>query len=202
MVASVEEYPESLVDRRKISLQEVIYFELLLEIDALDSTFGDIWSPLALRIRKKPVDPFSAVKKNELDDVLSLWQEAFEWTYYDQALSAIATQRRNYQVENAKSFQSIFCVDYRAFSFRKYLEMFDTQSETFGSPGFFNVEFFFQPANGKSYTKLCPAPITPKYLIKEKRPDEKNESDLHLTKHTNTLFRGWLITQTLGFISA
>jgi uncharacterized protein YbcC (UPF0753/DUF2309 family) len=142
------------------------------------------------------------MKKNELDDVLSLWQEAFEWTFYDQALAAITTQRRNYQAENAKSFQSIFCVDDRAFSFRKYLEMFDTRSETFGSPGFFNVEFFFQPASGKSYTKLCPAPITPKYLIKEKGSDEKNEIDLHLTKHTHTLFRGWLITQTLGFISA
>lgn len=201
IVASVEDNPDSLLDRRKTSLQEVIYFELLLEIDALDSTFGDIWSPLAQRIRKNPVDPFSAVRKNELDDVLSVWQEAFEWTYYDQALSAITSQKRNYQGENAKSFQSIFCVDDRAFSFRKYLEMFDSRCETFGSPGFFNVEFFFQPASGKSYTKLCPAPITPKYLIKEKGSDEKNETDLHLTKHTHTLFRGWLITQTMGFIS-
>ena len=202
MAASVEQFPDSLVDSRSISLHDVIYFELLLEIDALDSTFGNIWAPLALKIKKKPVDPFSAMKKNELDEVLAFWQEAFEWTYYDQALSAIATQRQNYQPQPVKSFQSIFCVDDRAFSFRKYLELYDARCETFGTPGFFNVEFFFQPANGKSYTKLCPASITPKYLIKEQGSDEKKESEFHFTKHSHTLFRGWLITQTLGFIFA
>jgi uncharacterized protein len=202
MVASVETFPDSLVDRRNISLHDIIYFELLLEIDALDSAFGNIWSPLALKIKKKPVDPFSGMKKYEVDDVLSLWQEAYEWTYYDQALSAIASQRQNYQPQHIKSFQSIFCVDDRAFSFRKYLELYDARCETFGSPGFFNVEFFFQPANGKFYTKLCPASVTPKYLIKEKGSDEKKETEFHLTKHSHTLFRGWLITQTLGFVSA
>lgn len=202
MVASVESNPDSLLDRRKISLREVIYFELLLEIDALDSTFGTSWTPLAMRIRKKPVDLFSPVRKHEIDDVLSLWQEAFEWTYYDQALSAISRQRQNLQPDSVKSFQSIFCIDDRAFSFRKYLEMYDDRCETFGSPGFFNVEFFFQPSNGKFYTKLCPAPVTPRYLIKEKSSDEKKETHLHLTKHSHTLFRGWFLTQTLGFLSA
>ncbi len=202
MVASVEDHPESLLDERTISLHDIIYFELLLEIDALDSTFGETWRPLAKRIRKKPLDPFRPTKKTELDEVLSLWQLALEWTYYDQALSAITSQRRNNQAEKVKSFQSIFCVDDRGCSFRKYLELFDDGCETFGTPGFFNVEFFFQPANGKSYTKLCPAPITPKYLIKEKGSDEKQDTDLHLANHSHTLLRGWLITQTMGFISA
>lgn len=202
IVASVEDHPESLLDKRSISLHDLIYFELLLEIDALDATFGENWLPLTRRIRKKPNDLFRPTKRTELDEVLSLWQQAFEWTYYDQALSAITSQRRNNLTEKTKSFQSIFCVDDRAFSFRKYLELFDDECETFGSPGFFNVEFFFQPANGKSYTKLCPAPLTPRYLIKEKGPDEKLDTDIHLTRHSHTLFRGWLLSQTLGFISA
>lgn len=202
MVASIEEHPEALLDSRKISLHDVIYFELLLEIDALDSSFGDIWSPLALKVKHKPTDLFAEVKKEELDDVNSLWQEAFEWTYYDQVLSGIVNQKRTIQAPQTKSFQAVFCIDDRVFSFRHYLEKYDGQCETFGSPGFFNVEFFFQPANGKFYTKLCPAPVTPKYLIKEKGSNEKKEKDLHLTKHSHTLFRGALITQTLGFISA
>ncbi len=202
MVAAVENHPDSLMDQRKICLHDVIYFELLLEIDALDSTFGDIWAPMAIRIRKKPTDPFSSTTRTELDDVLSLWQEAFEWTYYDQALSAITSQRLTNQKQDTIQFQAVFCIDDRSFSMRKYLEMFENKCETFGSPGFFNVEFYFQPVNGKAYTKLCPVSVTPKYLIKEKGVEEKQDEDLHMTKHSHTFFRGWLLTQTLGFVSA
>jgi uncharacterized protein YbcC (UPF0753/DUF2309 family) len=74
--------------------------------------------------------------------------------------------------------------------------------ETFGTPGFFSVEFFFQPDHGKFYTKLCPAPVTPKYLIKEIGVRRKHEKDAHFTKHSHSLFSGWLISQTLGFWSA
>ncbi len=203
MVAYIEDHPQSLLDTKKVSLHDFVFFELLLEIDALDSTFGNIWAPLSLKVRKKPVDLFAEEEiKSELDEVLSMWQEAFEWTHYDQALSGILNQKRNQQQSALKSFQAIFCIDDRSFSFRHYLEKFDSQCETYGTPGFFNVEFFFQPGSGKFYTKLCPAPVTPKYLIKETASNEKKEKDVHFTKHSHTLFRGWFITQTLGFISA
>jgi uncharacterized protein YbcC (UPF0753/DUF2309 family) len=204
IVANVEDNPNALLDSKRISLHDIIYFELLLEIDALDSTFGEIWSPLSLKIKAKPVDLFAPVVRNELDDVLSLWQEAFEWTYYDQVLSAIGSPKPvNFDTTpKSKSFQVVVCVDDRGFSFRHYLERIDRQCETFGSPGFFNVEFFFQPINGKFYTKLCPANVTPKYLIKEVGSIEVVDRDVHLAKHSHTLFRGWLVTQTLGFISA
>jgi uncharacterized protein len=96
----------------------------------------------------------------------------------------------------------MFCIDDRECSFRRYLEQFDPACETYGTPGFFSVEFFFKPEHGKFYTKLCPAPVTPKYLIKEIDTKEKRKTDPHFTKHSHSLFRGWLITQTLGFWSA
>ena len=92
MVASVEDNPENLLDPKKISLHDIIYFELLLEIDALDFTFGEIWSPLAFKITKRPVDLFSPVTNTELDEVSSIWQEALEWSYYDQVLSGMKEQ--------------------------------------------------------------------------------------------------------------
>lgn len=202
MVASIEQQPENLLDTKSISLHDVIYFELLLEIDALDSTFGDIWSPLALKVKKRPVELFGDVDRTELNEVLSFWQEAFEWSYYDQVLSGIKSPNIQSEKISSKSFQAMFCIDDRAFSLRHYLEKFDPSCETFGTPGFFNVEFFFKPENGKFYTKLCPAPVTPKYLIQEKGSNGKQKKDVHFTKHSHTLFRGWLITQTLGFISA
>ena len=67
----------------------------------------------------------------------------------------------------AASFQAIFCIDEREDSIRRHIEAVDKNCETFGAPGFFGVEFYFQQQGSKFYDKLCPAPVTPKYLIKE-----------------------------------
>lgn len=201
LVASIEDQPEHLLDQKKISLHDVIYFELLLEIDALDSTFGEIWSPLAFKLAKRPADLFGDVTPTELNEVLRLWQEAFEWSYYDQVLWGLKNQQHYKEKIIAKSFQALFCIDERAFSFRHYIEKFDKQCETFGTPGFFNVEFFFKPEHGKFYTKLCPAQVTPGHVIQEVGSPETYRKDVHFTRQSHTLFRGWLVTQTLGFVA-
>jgi uncharacterized protein YbcC (UPF0753/DUF2309 family) len=202
MVSAVEDQPQTLLDARKISLHDLIVFELLLEIDALDDHFGEGWLPLCKRIKEKPVDLFAKYEPTELDEVTNLWQEAYEWSYYDEVLKGLQTTNQGGPVIKVKSFQAMFCIDDRACSLRRYLEKHDPACETFGTPGFFGVEFFFQLDHGKFYTKLCPAPITPKYLIKEIGVRRKHEKDVHFTKHSHSLFSGWLISQTLGFWSA
>lgn len=202
MVSSIEDQPQTLLDQRKISLHDLIVLELLLEIDALDLHFGKNWSPLGLKLDTDPIELFTPVPKTELNEVASLWQEAFEWSFYDQVLAGIHAESNEKKVASQKTFQAMFCIDDRECSVRRYLEKYDPACETFGTPGFFGVEFFFQPEHGKFYTKLCPAPVTPKYLIKEIGTKEKRAKDVHFTKHTHSLFRGWLITQTLGFWSA
>ncbi|MDZ7649116.1 MAG: putative inorganic carbon transporter subunit DabA [Cytophagales bacterium] len=39
-------------------------------------------------------------------------------------------------------------------------------------------------------------------MIKEIGVRRKHEKDVHFTKHSHSLFSGWLISQTLGFWSA
>ncbi len=203
MVSVIENNPKSLIDTRKISLKDLITLELLFEIDALDMQFGiNIWSPLGIRLTEKPVELFSEVKETELDAVLTIWQESFEWTYYDEVLAGLLNKKKSPEKIVTSSFQAMFCIDDREISLRDYLEKLDTNCETFGTPGFFNVEFFFQPEQGKFYTKLCPAPVTPKYLIKELGVNGKRKTDVHFNKEANSLFGGWLISQTLGFESA
>jgi hypothetical protein len=202
MVSAIEDQPQTLLDHKKISLRDLATFELLLEIDALESHFGARWSPLSTKLQSKPDDLFAAFPETERHEVLSLWQEAFEWTYYDNVLAGVRVQHDERPEHPEKSFQAMFCIDDREFSLRHYLEKFDSGCETFGTPGFFGVEFFFKPEHGKFYTKLCPAPVTPKYLIKESGVRGKRKKDVHFTKRSHTLFRGWLITQTLGFWSA
>lgn len=200
LVSTIEDHPQTLLDQRKVSLHDLIVLELLLEIDALDDQFQEQWNPLTSRLEDPPLAILVPAESTDLDRTLALWQEAFEWTYYDQVLEGLKEARR--PEEKSVTFQALFCIDDRECSFRRYLEKMDSCCATYGTPGFFGVEFFFQPQRGKFYTKLCPAPINPGFLIKEKEGKTKREIDFHLSKHTHSLIRGWLISQTMGFWSA
>lgn len=203
MVSTIESQPQTLLDQKKITLRELITFELLLEVDAMDVHFGEGWLPLSSRLVEKPGELFAGIAESGLNEVTSIWQEAYEWSYYDEVLDGILkNKRRETKEPGLKSFQAMFCIDDRECSFRRYLEKFDPACETYGTPGFFSVEFYFKPEHGKFYTKLCPAPLTPKYLIKELGTKGKRETDVNFSKHTHSLFGGWMITQTLGFWSA
>lgn len=200
MVAAVESNPDCLLNPKLITLRELIFLELLLEIDALDYELGTGWKPLGQSVSEKPEHLLSDVSLNELDNVLSIWQDAFEWSYYDEVLSGIISGKGlSKELKSTSSFQAIFCIDERECSFRRNLELVDKNCETFGSPGFFGVEFYFQPENGKFYDKLCPAPVTPKYLIKEYQVKDKRKHELLYSGKSNTLLMGAIMTITLGF---
>ncbi len=202
MISVIEDQPQTLLDQRKISIHDLIVFELLLEIDALDDHLGKSWSPLSRSLKEKPTPLFAEVPETEYNEVMAIWQKAFEWTYYDEVLAGVKGNKKQKKLIANKSFQAMFCIDDRECSLRRYLEKIDPSCETFGTPGFFSVEFFFQPEGGKFYTKLCPAPVKPKYLIKELDSKGKREQDAYFTKHSHSFYGGWLISQTLGFWSA
>lgn len=202
IVSVIEDAPETLLDTKKISLKDIIIFELLLEIDAMDTRFGEIWSPLGLKVREDFTDLFAEVPETEFHTVMSLWQDAFEWSYYDDVLGGLMQKKGIKTQVERKDFQATFCIDDRETSLRDYLEKTNPACETFATPGFFGVEFFFRPEHGKSYTKQCPAPITPKFLIRELGVKGGRKKDPHFAKHTHGLVRGLFITPTLGFWSA
>lgn len=203
MVAAIESNPSVLLDTKLISLKELILFELLLEIDALESTIGNNFTPLGEFLFGKPVDLFTPKAETELIIVLKILQNAFEWSYYDEVLAGI--REVSYQKTDTlttPTFQAIFCIDERECSLRRHVESCDKQSETLGSPGFFGVEFYFQPQGAKFYDKLCPAPVTPKYLIKESNVSSERPHDVLYDAKVQTLFGGLTSTFTLGFAAA
>ncbi|MFN7014232.1 MAG: putative inorganic carbon transporter subunit DabA, partial [Bacteroidia bacterium] len=204
MVSVLEDNPHLLLDKRKISLSEFITFELLLEIDALDKKFGEEnWEPLSNNVTTsiKEANLFQEIEKSELFEVYALWQEIFEWTYYDQVLLGLSSAPIIEKKKN-NNVQAILCIDDRECSFRRYLEELIPGCETFGTAGFFNVEFYFQPEHGKFYTKVCPAPVTPKVLIKEYEAKKRHHTEWHFNKNGQGVAGGWIISQTLGFWSA
>jgi uncharacterized protein YbcC (UPF0753/DUF2309 family) len=203
MIAVLEDNPQSLLDKRSIRLEDYIILELLLEIDALDKKFGEgKWKSLSNFIEPNSIENlFSDVKHSELFEVYALWQEIYEWSYYDQVLLGLQSGKGN-GLKNKKEVQAVLCIDDRECSFRRYIEEEIPNSETFGTAGFFNVEFYFQPEHGKFYTKVCPAPVTPKVLIKEYEAKKRHNSDWQLNKNGQSVSGGWLVSQTLGFWSA
>jgi uncharacterized protein YbcC (UPF0753/DUF2309 family) len=202
MVSTLEDRPESLLYAKKISLEDMIVLELLLEIDALTSRLGEEWEPLGNTVTQPPVDMFADEPSTELQEVIKIWQDAFEWTYYDTVLSGVMHTLPADLAAKAtpKSFQSIFCIDDREYSLRTYVESLDSHCETFGAPGFFGVEFYFHPAHAKFYDKLCPAPVDPKYLIKEvvKNDSRVHQKEIMYNKHSHKLVRGFLLSYLLG----
>ena len=202
MVATLEKMPKALLDSRKMCLKDFILVELLFEIDTLDHHLGVNWKPLGLQIKKNNLEVFKPSHKTELFEIYSIWQDAFEWSYYFEVLNGIVKNEHKALPKTQNSFYAFFCIDDRECSLRRYIEQLDSNALTFGTPGFFNVEFYFQPQNSNFYTKVCPAPLHPKHLIKELGSKEKNKQDAHFGKHSHALITGWLVAQTLGFWSA
>ena len=202
IVSAVEDKPESLLYPKKIALEDMIILELLLEIDALTHRLGDNWEPLGNNITEPPVDLFVDAPTTELQEVIKIWHDAFEWSYYDTVLAGMTlappAQPPNEKVSE-KSFQAVFCIDEREYSLRTYVESLDSNCETLGAPGFFGVEFYFHPAHAKFYDKLCPAPVTPQYLIKEiEAAPRAHGKEVMYSKHSHKLVRGALSSYLLG----
>ncbi len=202
IVSAIEDNPSTLLDPRHITLHDLIVLELLMEIDALDYALGTDWLPLRVAstgITDQLFDPVSFTEENEWQN---LWQEAYEWGYYNEVLAALAYAKADTAVNKTPVFQAMFCIDDRGCSIRRHIELIEPGCETFGTPGFFGVEFYYKPEHGKFIAKLCPAPVSPAYLIKETGSTKKYQKDVHLTKHSYSLLSGWFISQTLGFWSA
>jgi uncharacterized protein len=202
MVSVIENNPNSLIDQRAITLEELIRFELLLEIDALDDQFGNIWAPLGLKIKDGLPKLSDTEKESESFEVRKIYQEALEWSYYDTVLGGLQIASLIAKDTKESSFQALFCIDDRECSLRRHIEEIDPSCQTFGTAGFFNVEFYFQPEHSEFKTKVCPAPVTPKFLIKEVENKNRVKQDFHFGRHSHGLFGGWILTHTLGFWSA
>lgn len=211
-ISAVEDNPQTLLDRKQITLKELLEFELLMELDALNHALGNKWKPLAKNVTGPPVHLFADVPKTEFAEVIELWQDAFEWSYYDSVLKGISMYGEKRMAVNGLGFispssdehagpslQAIFCIDEREDSIRRHIEAVDKKAETFGAPGFFGVEFYFQQEGGKFYDKLCPAPVTPKYLIKEHDAKSTRKDELIYTKHTHGILSGFILSISFGF---
>ena len=202
MVALLDDNPNAVLVDKPISLKDFMLVELLMELDILNLELGSRWNPLSNNLNQQPLDVLSETEKTELDEVLKIWQDAFEWSYYDDILSGLKFNLENPKtIPVKKKFQAIFCIDERECSIRRHLEFVAPDIETFGAPGFFGVEFYYKQFGAKFNDKLCPAPVTPKYLIKEFDVSSHRKRDIMFSQNNHSLFQGYFSTLFLGFVS-
>ena len=205
LISVLELNPEHLQFPRKLQFHEALAFELLLEVDYIESRVlakARAFTPLCQL--KKSLHTLSPSSEDILSDKLvPVLHEAFEWSHYRNLLTGLKFKPKSSLV--APKMQVLFCVDDRSCSVRRHLEEVLPEVETFGTPGFFGVEFYYQGVHDRFPVKLCPAPLTPQYLIKEQVPlgiKKKRETDFLLSNVTHTFFKGWFISHTLGVVSA
>ena len=117
-VNAIEDNPQTLLDTKKINLKEFIAFELLMELDALNNQLGNNWKPLATIVNEPPTDLFADVEKTEFAQVIELWQDAFEFSYYDTVMAGILISQENKEEHISTTFKAIFCIDEREDSIR------------------------------------------------------------------------------------
>ena len=114
----------------------------------------------------RPEYIFAPTPKTIEDEAIGIWQEAYEWSYYDSVLAGIQKQKGKSHKKAQKTFQALFCIDDREGSIRRYIEKLDPRCETYGTPGHFGIAMYYQPKDSKFYTQVCPGSITPKTFSK------------------------------------
>jgi uncharacterized protein len=204
LVSMIEDDPGMLIEKRKITLEEIIKFELLLDIDFLDSMVGvNKWQPLSDPEKIYFRNLFEDSKADELSLILKVFQNAYERMHYEEVLQSIKTNlEASDTTKDQTNYQALFCIDDRESSLRMYLEDLDETFKTYGTPGFFGFEFYFQPSNSNNMTKQCPAPVSPNYIIQEVESKKSFQTDYYLKQDHHSFFKGWLVTQSLGYWSA
>lgn len=208
MVAQIELHPQALVLERRVSLLEVCALELMAELAYVEEALGPDFSPLVEvheQLAPLPLDRAVELEWSEGERLQQIWQKAYESTYARQLFEKLSISRSLQPPSGATQIQAFFCIDDRECSLRRHLESLRPDLESYGTAGFFGIDCLFQGVEDAIAFKHCPAPVQPRHLIREV-PKSKREAARRLPQEidaqTHTLFRGFLISQTLGFGSA
>jgi uncharacterized protein YbcC (UPF0753/DUF2309 family) len=230
MVNAVENNPDMLGKPCLISLTDVLAVKLTLEYLFIKRHQKVALTLNELAKSQSPIQAgtsdeasllyFLKTKVNRLelnDETLShvtprvlkkIWHEALEMTYYQEAgLTLVGPSAAN--VEHPAE-QAIFCMDDRECSMRRWLEKLSPSTETFSTPGFFNIDSLLLDERSKMKEKICPLPVTPHHVVVRNMstlPKSSRAKYLTLANYAakygaNNILLDFLAAHTMGHLSA
>jgi len=215
LVAECEREPTSLMSPRHITLADYAAMTLITDLACLKKALGNKLQPLAAKnirsLETTPdiTTPEAAAPKTTVEErLLSVWQEAFEWSYYRSLLGGIvsvttsATSDAIRQSTHEITSWAFFCIDDRECSLRRHVEETDPRIETFATAGFFGLDFMYLGAGDRVPAKHCPVPVIPRHIVVEESDVPPKTASLQkilpLEPDSNTFFRGWILSYVLG----
>lgn len=126
----------------------------------LQAMSGEQWKSLV-----DEIEAFSSLERRRT------YHLAFERKYRSETLDAVVAHSRRpesaHDLSSCAEYQVACCIDEREESFRRHLEEFDPECETFGIAGFFGVAMYYRGAADAHFTPLCPVNIKPQHYIVE-----------------------------------
>jgi uncharacterized protein YbcC (UPF0753/DUF2309 family) len=170
LIGECERKPDGMIERRSVALLDYAALVLVAEVGCLEEELGAGFAPLAATL-VTPVarpEPDAVPILSTTEKLLALWQDAFEWSYYEPLLGAFGSTRpaRRDRRRGASAW-TFFCLDDRACSLRRHLEEVVPDIATFGTAGFFGLDFVYRGADDAIASKHCPAPMVASHLVVE-----------------------------------
>lgn len=163
LVKTLENYPELIPFHRDISLLDFIALKLILERAWIEKENYHKISPTFLILPN--LDKIHSVE-DYIFRSFRILQESFEETTISFLLDAL--KQHIPPRKTPSKYQFVFCMDDRECSIRRHLEKSSQEIETFGTAGHFGIEAVFLHPDDSFPKKHCPAPLIPKYFLKEK----------------------------------
>lgn len=196
----------------KIVISKMECALLIYEMSKLTSD-AQIWvSQLDLKAAREALELLMIFNRHHR---LPLWQEAYEYHFYQDSLNALHSHQKNDRsIPQDPKYQLCFCIDDREESIRRHIEEVSPESVTYGVVGFFNVDMKFSGINQRRLIAQCPPVINPRKIVREVCHTHSNENDSFQKTHddwgrsllsvyynSRTLFRGFFVSLILGIAS-
>lgn len=242
MVCTIENKPASLLKNRPLRLVDCVAVKLILEWEWIQSN-ATFFKPCSIYIQETqkappPIPDLSLalwfaqahLSMEQLQQwkhlwphlntslLTRIWHHAFESTYYEEVLYKIkahANSRPETEAKQNPTVQALFCIDDRECSFRRHLEEQNPRIQTFGTAGFFGLDFYFQSIEDIAPVQMCPVQLQPQHVVKEipakgfeeiyeKQKQKKKQKAIALNRFqeaSTSIFFGFVAANTLGHAS-
>jgi uncharacterized protein YbcC (UPF0753/DUF2309 family) len=178
MICSLETNPSVLRKPSSASLLDFLALVLTLEVLFLDQKLDKAFHVPNYSVYLRDKRSHLTSQRSSLN---RYWQEAYEWSFYDELFRGLISQNANGpELTPSPWAQAIFCIDDRECSIRRHLESIDPGITTFGTAGFFGIDFWFLGYEERYPLKQSPVTLEPKHLVRafpKKETKRKKKSD-------------------------
>ncbi len=180
-IKNIDQDPDLLLSKRKGDLYDFLAIRLIIEhswIKKLKKNFKKIHRTDLLEDLIK--------KKVMLDEeqwlAYTIWHEAYEKYYHFNILNKLLSYRP-LNPRQQSTIQAFFCIDDRECVLRSTMEKVDNQIETFGTPGHFGLDIYYQESKHTYPKKQCPAPLNANYIIENTGNEKIKKNKIYHWQH-------------------